>query len=473
MESGTTTYTCSLQVATITHFNKASVFRIETDSKRRFYAFIDNDERSRFLLFCNKDYVMKHQVKIVAMMAAITLTLAGCASSPSSSSAPSQADTAAQTQLSADIEAVKVAIDNATTTLTSAKDSKLDWFATEQVNQAQQALDKAKEYYAEFASDPSEANDSIGFFNSQTNIEAAQEGLNNFHAKISQAEGIREQALTTLEDAFSNRKQLQEIGADTLYPTTYKQLDNELKNLVDQVANGKVDAAITAQPSLVGKQRGLEIKTAIKVYLSDAKDKLKRLELALVKNYAPQTLAQASAALMDAEAFIAAEPRATAKIKEKADAVMFAINHAEQVSIAVKKLRAMPQSANERYILNFEKLLLAISNELGAVDSRDQRLSKQGQLIVQFIKDSMKNEQAVQTAQQDLKATIVKQNNNLDILNKQIDSLNSKLADKTAYITSLQNQVANLMAQLEMAKKSAQKTADVTTIPAKDSGVTD
>ncbi|MEL0637751.1 hypothetical protein V6259_13360 [Marinomonas sp. TI.3.20] len=409
---------------------------------------------------------MKYSVKMVAMMATITLTLAGCASSPSSSSAPSKVDSAAQSQLSTEISAVKVSIDNASATLTSASDSQLDWFATSHVNKARQALDKAKGYYAEFSSDPSEANDNIGFFNSQTNMEAALENLSTFSAEISQAQAIREQALNTLEDAFANRKQLKVIGADTLYPTTYKQLDSDLKHLVDQVAEGKADAAIKAQPTLLGKQRGLEIKTAIKVYLSDAKDKLTRLELALVKNSAPQTLAQASAALMDAEAFIASEPRANAKIKEKADSVMFAINHAEQVSIAVKKLRAMPPSADEGYILSFEKLLLAISNELGAVDSRDQRLSKQSELIVQFIRDSMKNEQAVQSAQQALKATIVKQNNNLDILNKQIDTLNTKLADKSAYATSLQNQVANLITQLEIAKKSAQAKATTITTPA-------
>ena len=409
---------------------------------------------------------MKYDVKMVAMMAVITLTLAGCASSPSSSSALSQADAEAQAQLSSEIAAVNTAIDKATATLTSAKDSQLDWFATDHVNKAQQALDKAKEYYAEFASDPSEANDSIGFFNSQTNMEAALENLTTFSAEISRAQAVREQALSILEEAFSNRKQLKLIGADTLYSATYKQLDSALKGLVDQVADGNTDAAIKTQPSLLGKQRELEIKTAIKVYLSDAKDKLKRLELALVKNYAPQTLAQASAALMDAEAFIAAEPRAMAKIQEKAAGVMFAINHAEQVSIAVKKLRAMPASADEGYILSIEKLLLAISNELGAVDSRDQRLSKQGQLIVEFIKDSMKNEQAVQTAQQALKATIIKQNNKLDILNQQIDTLNTKLADKTAYTSSLQNQIANLMTQLEIAKKSAQAKVDVTA-PAK------
>ncbi|REG86817.1 hypothetical protein [Marinomonas pollencensis] len=413
---------------------------------------------------------MKYNVKMLAITAAISLALVGCASSPNGAAVPSKADTEAQSQLSSEIEAVSTAINKASVTLASAKDGQLDWFATDHVDKAQQALDKAKQFYAEFANDPSEANDSIGFFNSQTNMEAALENLSVFNATISQAEAIREQSLSILEDAFANRKQLQAIGSDKLYPTTYKQLDSELKSLVDQVAASKTDAAIKAQPSLLGKQRELEIKTAIKVYLSDAKDKLKRLELALVKNYAPQTLAQASAALREAEAFIAAEPRATAKIQAKAAGVMFAINHAEQVSIAVKKLRAMPQSANESYILNIEKLLLAISNELGAVDSRDQRLSKQGQLIVQFIKDSMKNEQAVQTAQQALKDTIAKQNNSLDLLNQQIDTLNSKLADKTAYVNSLQNQVANLMTQLEIVKKSAQlkTTAEQPTAAAAD-----
>lgn len=407
---------------------------------------------------------MNYKLKMMAMIAAVTLTLAGCASSPTSSPEAQQAE---QKQLAADISAVKASIDKADQTMTTAKENELDWFATTDFNKAQEGLKSAKEYYAKFADKPQDANDTIGFFNSKTNIQAAREGIDNFTANLTKAETIRSQALTALEDAFANRAQLKKIKADTLYPDTYKQLDSDLKQLVDQVADGKTDAAITAQPVLLSKQRALEIKAVIKIYLSDAQAKLTQLQKAQTANYAPKTLAQAAAALMDAQAFIAAEPRATAKIKEKADGVMFAVNHAEQVSIAVKKLRAMPQSDDEGYILNFENILLNISNELGAVDSRDKILSKQGELIVQFIKDSMKNEQAAQAAQKELKTKLTEQDGALEAKDNQISMLSSKLADKTAYAKTLEDQVASLMTQLEAAKKAQTVTAPQTSEAAK------
>lgn len=378
---------------------------------------------------------MKRELKVAAIAAAVTLTLSGCASNSSSDSEASLPLETNQSETAIQIDQMKQSIDAAEKVLASTKETELDWFATKSVSEAKQALAEAKEYYGEFELDPSEANSSSGFFSSKTNIQAAEEGIAKFNAHISKAKSIRAEVLTILEEAFSYRTQLKEIDAAKYYPTTARQLESQLKRLVDDVANENTDDAINGQPKLVTKQRALEVKTVTKIYLSDAQKELKRLKLAKIGMHAPKTLSQAAAAVTAAKAFIAAEPRATSQIISKVDEAVFSLNHAEQIATVVKKLKAMPESDYERHVLSYEKILLNITMALGAEDMRDQPLTQQGRDLVQHIKDNLKSEQETMLAQQKLRRD---------------------LKDQQTRAALLEEKVAKLSAQLTVAKQAAE-----------------
>ncbi|UTV28465.1 hypothetical protein [Photobacterium atrarenae] len=378
---------------------------------------------------------MKRELKVAAIAAAVTLTLSGCASNSSSDSVASLPLETNQSETAIQIDQMKQSIEAAEKILASTQETELDWFATKSVNEAKQALAEAKEYYSEFELDHSEANSSSGFFSSKTNIQAAEEGIAKFNAHISKAKSIRAEVLTILEEAFSYRTQLQEIDAAKYYPTTARQLESELKRLVDDVANENTDDAINGQPKLVTKQRALEVKTVTKIYLSDAQKELKRLKMAKIGMHAPKTLSQAAAAVTAAKAFIAAEPRATTQIISKVDEAVFSLKHAEQIANVVKKLKAMPESDYERHVLSYEKILLNITKALGAEDMRDQPLTQQGRDLVQYIKDNLKNEQETMLAQQKLRRD---------------------LKDQQARAALLEEKVAKLSAQLTVAKQAAE-----------------
>lgn len=389
---------------------------------------------------------MKREFKVAALAAAIALS--GCASdSDSTASLPLDTN---QSQTAIQIDAVKQSIDMAEKTLESSYQADLDWFASIQVRDAKIALAEAKEYYAEFELDPSEANSSSGFFSSKTNLQATEEGIAKFNAHINKAESIRGEVLIVLEDAFGYREQLATINAAKYYPKTAKQLEQNLKKLVDYVANEDTDKAINAQPELVRKQRALEVKTVTRIYLSDAQKELKRLKTAKVGMHAPETLARAAAAVTAAEAFIAAEPRSTAKIIDKADEAMFSLNHAQQIATVVKKLKAMPEKDYERHVLSYEKILLEITLALGAEDMRDQAISKQGKNLVQYIKDNLRDEQKTMLAQQKVR---------------------SELIDEKARTAQLEKEVAKLSAQLLATKQAPAATAENAT-PVKSATVT-
>jgi len=366
---------------------------------------------------------MKRNFKVAALAAAITLS--GCASdSDSTASLPLDTN---QSQAATQIDNFAQSLESAEKKLESTQKTELNWFATIQMRDAKKALAEAKEYYAEFELDPSQANSSSGFFSSKTNLQAAEDGITAFHTHVAKAETIRAEALTILEDAFGYRDQLVTINAAKYYPKTAKQLELSLKKLVDNIARDNSERAISGQPELVRKQRALEVRTVTRIYLSDAQKELKRLKIAQVGLHAPETLANASAAVTAAEAFIAAEPRATNQIINKADEAMFSLNHAQQVAIVVKKLKAMPEKDYERHVLSYEKILLEITLALGSEDMRDLPISKQGKNLVKRIKDSQQGEQNTMLAQQKVQSELADEKMRAAVLEQKIAKLSAQL----------------------------------------------
>lgn len=400
---------------------------------------------------------MKREFKIAALAAAVALS--GCASDSASTSSLPLETNQAQEQVSVQINKVKQSIDSAEKKLQEAKENKLDWFATLQVRDAQNALAEAKEYYAEYELDPSEANSSSGFFSSTTNIQATEESLAKFNAHLTKAEAIRVSVQTVLEEALSYRDQLNKINAVKYYPTSAKQLERKIKTLVDYVADEKAERAISAQPELVRKQRALEVRTVTRIYLYDAQTELKRLKQARISMHAPETLAQGAAAVKAAEAFIAAEPRATAQIIDKADEAMFSLKHAQQIANVVKKLKAMPEKDYERHVLSFEKILLNVSLALGSEDVRDQPISKQGKHLVDFIKANQQGEQESAIAQQKLRSELGDEKARAAILEKKVAELSAQL------LAAQQAPVLPLTAPVQAVPVAPIKTATVAPAP--------
>ncbi|MGF1682560.1 hypothetical protein [Photobacterium minamisatsumaniensis] len=379
---------------------------------------------------------MKMELKVTALAAAIFLS--GCASdSDSTASLPLESN---QTELAVQTNALSQDIDNANELLKTAKQDELSWFATIPMREANNALKEAKEYYAVFETDPSKANSSIGFFSSKTNIQAAEEAINNFNINVNKANDIRKQSLLLLDEAFSYRAQLNTIESAKYYPRTTDQLEKDLKRLVDFIATNRSPRAISGQPDLVTKQRALEVKTITNIYLTPAKKELTRLNNANVSLHAPDTLAAAAASLAAAEAFIVSEPRAIAKIQDKAAEAMFSLKHAGNIGDVVKKLKAMPESNYERHVLSFEKILLNISVALGAEDMRDQPIGTHGKNLAAVIKQQQMNSSDSKQAQQQLIAQLAQEQSKVEQLTQNVAALsleNERIALLEAEVAQL------------------------------------
>ena len=381
---------------------------------------------------------MKKELKFAALYAVITLTLAGCASNPDSASY--QATSAKQSKTITQINELKQTIDAANKKVTDGIEEELDWFATEDVKNANKALVEAKEYFAKFELNPSEANSSSGFFSSMTNIAAAEASINNFNEYMTKAANTKAASLSALAEAFDYRTQLRKIDAQKYFPSTVKELEDDLKKLVDQVSNDKIEAAISAQPALVAKQRTLEIKTVIAIYLTDTKKELDRLVKAGTAQHAPKSLSQASASLTAAIAFIAAEPRSIDKITLKGEEAMLSVKRAEQIALTVKKLKAMQQKEYEDYAISYEKILFKISNALNAEDRRDLAFEEQGEALVAFIETNLTDQEESVQAQQKLRKELKNQKSYTELLEEKISTLNANLANAKKSLGNLSSE---------------------------------
>lgn len=402
---------------------------------------------------------MIKELKFAALTAVIALTITGCASNPDSAS--SLAADAKQSETITQINNLKQAIDAANQKTTYGIEEELDWFATKEIKDANDALTEAKDYYAKFEFNPSEANSSTGFFSSTTNITAAEEGISKFNEHMTKAINIKAAALSALAEAFEYRTQLKKIDAQKYFPSTVKELEGDLKKLVDQVSNDKVEAAINSQPALIAKQRALEIKTVTAIYLTDAQKELDRLVKANTAQDAPKSLSQASASLTAAIAFVAAEPRSISKIELKAEEAIFSIKRAEQIALTVKKLKALQQKDYEDYIINYEKILFATSNALGADDSRDLSFEEQGKALVVFIEANLKDQEASIKAQQNLRKELKNQKSYTELLEEKISTLNTSLADVKKSLADLRSEKeAAEQATMEKAAKAKQVAAE-------------
>lgn len=375
---------------------------------------------------------------MIAVSIAIALT--GCATTGNNAT-NSLADEAARSELMIQINSVKQSIDAADKAFEEGKELELNWYASEDFEEAKQALEKAKSYYAEYEANPDEAMDKTGFFSSTTNIEATEENLSIFTAKIASAKATRTLVQTTLTEAFDNREYLKTIDADQHFPDLVKALDNELKDLIDDIADDKTERAIAGQAELVAKQRALEVKTITKVYLTKAQESFQALNNTNAKQVAPKSFSEASSTLTEALAFVASAPKQLEQIEEKANLSLFYTKRAELIADEVKQLRSLQQKPqeHENYILRIEALLSPIQEALGSKDARNLSFEEQTKALEDFVAQNLSDDETAEKALQETKAQLKEKTEYIEFLRSKIASAEQENTASTEETSNTEN----------------------------------
>ena len=375
---------------------------------------------------------------MIAVSIAIALT--GCATTGNNAT-NSLADEAARSELMIQINSVKQSIDAAERAFEEGKELELNWYASEDFEEAKKALEKAKSYYAEYEATPDEAMDKTGFFSSTTNIEATEENLGIFTAKIASAKATRTLVQTTLTEAFDNREYLKTIDANQHFPDLVKALDKELKDLIDDIADDKTERAIAGQAELVAKQRALEVKTITKVYLTKAQDSFQALNNTNAKQVAPKSFSEASSTLTEALAFVASAPKQLEQIEEKANLSLFYTKRAELIADEVKQLRSLQQKPqeHENYILRIEALLSPIQEALGSKDARNLSFEEQTKALEDFVAQKLSDDETAEKALQETKALLKEKTEYIEFLRSKIATAEQENTASTEETSNTEN----------------------------------
>ncbi|SHH77189.1 hypothetical protein SAMN02745129_2901 [Ferrimonas marina] len=316
----------------------------------------------------------------------LLLGLAGCASQPSVDPATQNPD-----KQQAQIDAVWSRIDALEGPL---QDEELAWFATAQMRRANSTWQDARQQYQLYAQTPERMYERLGVFSTRSRYQASQESLEDAEKLVQQAQEIRDQAKEQLAEPFHNREVLRSLDAQSLHSTTYQQLDEQLKSLVDNIASGRLSRALSAQPALLKAQRELEVRTVRDIYLTPHRRELERQKNEGLDQTAPASYEQASQRLEAAWKHVEAFPRDLDTVAAQAEATRFALAHSRHLGQDLQSLDKADRAERESYLLGLETQLAQLSHSLGMEDLRDRPLKQQLKELNKVLQKQMRQPEA-------------------------------------------------------------------------------
>lgn len=262
--------------------------------------------------------------------------------------------------------------------LTQANSEDLKYFAPDELKKANEEYKDAKEDLDEIVVDKTEA--------TKSHVGDISEAVFDANTALDAAYVIKKNAELILVDSFDIRNQLLSLNANTIkqFARSYKSLSDDIDDIVEDIADGDLEDARSDNAKLLPKLRGLEISVVKYIELDNAERQLAALKKARANRYAPNAHQQALSAVRIAESTIAADPRATDKIKEAVAAADFELAHTRHMLQAVQELSKVKSSMREGYVTRFETQLLKISQVLGDADFRNLAIAEQAKKITEL-----------------------------------------------------------------------------------------
>ena len=168
-----------------------------------------------------------------------------------------------------------------------------------------------------------------------------------------------------LSISLSEKKRLDEVETQALFPLEYKATVTLLNQMIALVEGKKPEQATALQTQFTEKSATLLIKALNKITLDRTRALLTEVQTKDARRYAPMTLEAANVKLTQAETFIRTYPREREKIKEIGEEAFLAATHVQTVTHQVKLIVALEANTMERFVLSLEKQIHHIGSALG------------------------------------------------------------------------------------------------------------
>ena len=248
---------------------------------------------------------------------------------------------------------------------------------------------------------------------------------------------IKEQVIDLLAISISEKKNLDDIDTQSIFPQEYAVILGLLDQMISLIEDKKPEEATGMQTGFAQKTEALLIKTLYKITLDDTRKILAEAHSKEAKRYAPMTFEAASLKLIQAETFIRTYPRDRDGIKKIGIEAFQAATHALIVTREVKIISAFKTEAIEKFVLSIEKQIHALGALLGESNIPYDTLRAQLETLI--------------TPATTMGATALK----VSELETTKESLTTRLSDEHEKTASLEKQVTELMDSLEVLKNKA------------------
>lgn len=189
--------------------------------------------------------------------------------------------------------------------------------------------------------------------------------------------------LKQLSATFSGLDMLKAIDTDTVLASDFQDLQDDTKDLIILIEQGKTTQAIADQKELLSDISDVEINTLKKTYLTVAEHALEKADDADAEDFAAKSFLAAQKNIETFELFIESSPKQREAIKNKSSAAIYLAQHAEHVAKAAQPLLKLNPESAEEHILFIEKLLARVGTALGQADVSHLNLNSQSIAIAQ------------------------------------------------------------------------------------------
>lgn len=211
-------------------------------------------------------------------------------------------------------------------------------------------------------------------------------------------------AQSILKDTFNGLEMLKAIKADSILASDFKDLEDETKDLIILIEQGRSADALNEQKDLLEEINEVEIKTLEKTFLSPARTALNKAEDSDAEDYASKTFAQAESAVKALSVLITTTPKQQEQIKASSIQATHMAQHANNIAQAAKPLLKLNNETAEDHILFIESLLSRINLSLEQESIIHLPLDSQSIAIAQAAETINKRASTQTKAQNDAEA---------------------------------------------------------------------
>lgn len=194
---------------------------------------------------------------------------------------------------------------------------------------------------------------------------------------------IKPLAQEKLSETFSGMKMLQSLGADQRLLSDYKDINENIKDVIRLIEQGKSDKLADEQKALLEEIQELEIDTLSLLFIKPVQMALEKAEDADAETYASQSFDKAEQAIERLEKLINQEPQQRQQIKTDSERSVRLAQHAQHVAQAAKPLMDLDPETAEQHILSIERFLSRIGGALGEKDVTHLPLDSQSIALAQ------------------------------------------------------------------------------------------